>query len=90
MQNCIHTELRTIRLHVGFSIREMAAVLNLKPPTYQKYEDGTRTLPDDVLESARDTKRNIDDFMAGMPARIDARIDAEFPNGIVSKGGWDD
>lgn len=90
MNNCIQTELRAIRLHIGFSIREMAVELNLNAATYQKYEDGSRTLPAEVLNGARATKQKVDDFMAGMPARIDARIVEEFPNGIPCKGGWDD
>lgn len=90
MRNCIQTELRAIRFAIGFSIREMAAELKLKPATYQKYEDGSRALPEEVLMGARETKQKVDDYMTTMPARIDARIEAEFPNGIVCKGGWDD
>ncbi|QEM66721.1 helix-turn-helix transcriptional regulator [Geobacter sp. FeAm09] len=89
MQNCIQAELRKIRLNIGFSIREMAADLNLHPATYQKYEDGSRTLPAEVLKMACELKQKVDEFMAGMPARIDARIEEDYPHGIPGRGGSD-
>lgn len=68
------TVLYALRKEMGFSIREMAAELQLHPATYQGYESGSRTAPPSVVESARRSARKVAEFMAGIPARVDANL----------------
>lgn len=69
-----HTVLYALRKEMGFSVRDMAAELQLHPATYQGYEDGSRTAPTNVVASARRSAKKVAEFMAGIPARVDANL----------------
>jgi len=81
----MHSEIKAIRLKMGFSVREMASELKLKATTYQCYDEGSRKTPAHILASARISGAKVEEFMQGLPARVDERIKREFPNGIVSE-----
>jgi transcriptional regulator with XRE-family HTH domain len=81
----MHLELRKIRLEMGFSMRDMACELGLATPTYQGYEEGRRKVPQEVIDRAMHSLQKVREFMATAPARIDERINREFPFGFLSE-----
>lgn len=78
--------LRELRKQAGYSIGEMAMALGLPKATYQCYEDGSRACPDGVPGKMQSIVEKDREFLAGLPARVDARINAEFPKGGIPYG----
>lgn len=81
----MHLGLKEIRLEMGFSIRDMACELGLATPTYQGYEEGRRKVPQEVIDRAMHSLQKVREFMATAPARIDERIQREFPCGVPNE-----
>lgn len=77
-------ELKRLRREMRYGVCDMYAVLGLPRRTYQDYESGRRGIPQDVAAKARELHRRDREFMAGLPARIGAAIDRQFPGGIIS------
>jgi transcriptional regulator with XRE-family HTH domain len=69
-----YAELKALRLEMKFSIGEMAAVMNVPKGTYQGYETGRRSMPAGFINRVREWQQQDLDFMAGLPARIDAQL----------------
>ncbi len=80
-------DLKDLRLAIGFSMSDIAVCLGVPKSTYQRYEDGTAAIPDPVERAALELKTINEEFIATAPARIDARINREFPGGIMSEVG---
>lgn len=81
------TEIRKIREYLRYSFQDMSDELRLKKETYQGYDSGRRSTPDDVLKAAREAKKRVDKFMAGIPARVDKHQPKGCPNEAI-KGAW--
>ncbi|MEI7815569.1 MAG: helix-turn-helix transcriptional regulator [Desulfuromonadales bacterium] len=80
-----YAELKALRLEIKFSIGEMAAVMGVSKGTYQGYETGRRPMPSGFINRVRDWQQQDMEFMAGLPARIDAQLALEgFGFGIPS------
>ena len=83
--------IKLLRTEIGYSIGEMAQCLGISKATYQGYDSGRRKAPESIaMEMIR--IRDIDkEFMAGLPARVEKRLDKEFPRGFLSEAGesWD-
>jgi transcriptional regulator with XRE-family HTH domain len=80
-----YAELKSLRLEMKFSIGEMAGVLNVPKATYQGYETGRRSMPAGFINRVREWQQQDLEFMAGLPARIDAQLALEgFGFGIPS------
>lgn len=69
-----YAELKALRLEMKFSIGEMAGILNVPKATYQGYETGRRSMPAGFINRVRDWQQQDLEFMAGLPARIDAQL----------------
>ena len=69
-----YAELKALRLEMKFSIGEMAAVMNVPKGTYQGYETGRRPMPAGFINRVWDWQQQDLEFMAGLPARIDAQL----------------
>lgn len=65
------TVLYALRQQMGFSMREMAAELEIAAATYQCYEEGTRKTPPHVLAKAKVSAEKLETFMAGVAERVD-------------------
>ena len=65
------TVLYALRQQMGFSMREMAAELEIAAATYQCYEEGTRKTPPHVVAKARVSAEKLERFMAGIAERVD-------------------
>lgn len=78
-------QLKKIRRDIGFSMADIALCLGIPKSTYQRYEDGTSSIPSVVARGALELLQINKTFMAEAPARIDARIKAEYPDGIMSE-----
>lgn len=78
-------ELKQIRYMMKFDPRDMCATLGLKRRTYQDYDAGKRKIPQDVAARIRETYRRDCELMNGIPARVDAALDNEFPDGMLSE-----
>lgn len=76
-------ELKRIRIEMKFGVCDMYRTLGLPRRTYQDYEAGKRGIPEDVARRVREAHRRDREFMAGLPARIDAAIEREFPGGVI-------
>lgn len=78
-------QLRGIRVAMKYSKADMARVLGWPYRTYQDRESGARGISGAqkfcVLRAYAKDRR----FFAELPARIDAAIEKEFPNGIPSE-----
>lgn len=78
--------LKEIRLEMGFSHKDMADELGLScRGVYQGYEEGRRTVPPAVLEKAQVSLQKVRAFMACAPARIEERINKQYPYGFLSE-----
>lgn len=77
-----HIELKQLRHRIGFSMGDLSKCMGLKKSTYQRYEDGTAAIPSYVERAALETEQIAILFMETAPARIDARINREFPLGF--------
>jgi predicted transcriptional regulator len=76
-----HDELKYMRLKMGLDLASMAAVLSMPYRTYQDYEYGKREIPERVALKAEQAYEKDREFMAGIAARVDARVDAS--GGVV-------
>ncbi len=74
--------LRDLRHRIKFDMRSMAECLGIPHTTLQRYEDGSAAVPDHVERAALELERINTEFMAGLPARVDARI----PKGGIMSG----
>ncbi|MDA8428913.1 MAG: hypothetical protein M0T70_06620 [Geobacteraceae bacterium] len=76
-------ECKRLRQEMKFGVCDMYRTLGLPRRTYQDYESGRRGIPQDVAAQIREAHRRDREFMAGLPARIDAALKREFPGGII-------
>lgn len=83
-----YAELKALRDEMGFSLGEMAAVLNVPKATYQGYESGRRAMPAGFINRVRDWQQQDLVFMSGIADRVDERLAVEgFGCGIPSVKG---
>jgi transcriptional regulator with XRE-family HTH domain len=80
------TEIKQIRLSMGYSIREMARDLGIHPATYQRYDEGTAQTPLEILLSAELSREKDLNFMAGIFQRVDAHQGDYCPNEATAWG----
>ena len=98
MRQCVHRrptqsdfvrmtsrELKDLRVGIGFSMADIAACLGVPKSTYARYEDGTAAVPSGIKRAAVELRQINETFMAELPARVDARLAEEWPNGIPSE-----
>jgi transcriptional regulator with XRE-family HTH domain len=78
-------ELQALRLEMGYSMAEMAELLAVPKATYQGYENGSRSMPPGFINRVREWQQIDLEFMATLPQRVDERVAAEFPMGIMSE-----
>jgi len=78
-------ELRALRQEIKFDMRSFATCLGIPTSTLQRYEDGSATVPERIVRAAHELRQINVTFMQGLPDRIDAKVDEEFPNGIMSE-----
>jgi transcriptional regulator with XRE-family HTH domain len=77
--------LKELRHNIKFDMRSMATCLGIPLSTYQRYEDGTAAVPDRIERAALELEQINVAFMADLPARVDARIEREYPHGFMSE-----
>jgi transcriptional regulator with XRE-family HTH domain len=83
-------ELKAIRVAIGWDKRSLALELGIAYRTMQDYEAGLRRIPEHIAVKMVELEDKDREWRRTLPARIDARIDAEFPQGIMStEGGWE-
>jgi hypothetical protein len=78
-------ELRNLRLRIKFDVRSMALCVGVPASTYQRYEDGSAAVPLQVERAALELEQINTTFIQGLPRRVDAAIEIEFPKGIRSE-----
>jgi transcriptional regulator with XRE-family HTH domain len=78
-------ELRALRHEIKFDMRSFATCLGIPASTYQRYEDGTAAIPERIVRAAYELRQINVTFMQGLPARVDAKVAEEFPNGFMSE-----
>ena len=66
------TDLRNLRQKIGFSMSDIAACLGVPKSTYQRYEDGSSAVPANIERAAMELQQINDEFMAGLPGRVDS------------------
>jgi hypothetical protein len=82
--------LRSIQEEIKFDAPSMAASLGVTIRAYRNYLYGANAIPDVVDRNALELLHINREFIRTAPARIDARIDREFPHGILSEvSKWD-
>lgn len=84
-------ELRALRLEMGYSLGEMAQLLNIHKATYQGYEAGRRAMPAGFINRVREWQQLDLEFMAGIAERVDTQLAADgFGDGIPGErsGEW--
>jgi transcriptional regulator with XRE-family HTH domain len=81
----LHAELRSLRLEMGYSMADMAALMGIKKPTYQGYETGRREMPAGFINRAREWQQIDMEFMAGIPVRVD-----QHQTGTILSAGVED
>lgn len=79
-------ELRQLRREMKYGVADMYRILGLPRRTYQDYEAGKRGIPQRVAVAARAAHRRDREFMAGLPGRIHACLDRQFPGGMIPAG----
>jgi len=76
------SDLKILRHKIKFSMFDVSACLGVPKSTYQRYEDGSAIIPPTIERAALELQKINEEFIATAPARIDARINREFPGGI--------
>lgn len=80
--------IRDIRLEMGYSYREFAQLLGIKPETYEGYDTNRRKCPKSVLKEAQAAlKRDQQFFKKDLPRRVDEFSKNGVPNEAV-RGQW--
>ena len=74
--------LKWIRQQMKFQPRDMYRTLGLPRRTYQDYESGDRKIPAELATRIRVMFKRDREFMAGIPASVQAELESEYP------GGW--
>lgn len=82
------TKIRKIREHLGYDYQDMADELKLNKSTYQGYDQGRRSTPNHVLEAARVARKRVDNFMKGIPARVDENLVSGICPNEATRGAW--
>jgi transcriptional regulator with XRE-family HTH domain len=86
----ICTQIQTLRNKMGYSIAEMAECLGLKKSTYQSYENGNRTAPDELIKQMKHYQKIGKEFSKNLPKSIDRAAKRMHPHGIISEvGEWE-
>lgn len=80
-----NTELLDIRKRIKFDMSSMSVCLGIPKSTYQRYENGSAKVPDNIARAAKELEQINVTFMADLPARVDERVRREFPHGIMSE-----
>jgi hypothetical protein len=89
MSTGLMSEIKRIRLEMGYSLREMAADVGEKgkpipPATYQRWDEGTAQTPDHIIAKARRNQEADRLFMAGIPDSVDANlVNGRCPNEAI-------
>lgn len=78
-------ELRALRHEIKFDMGSVAACLGIAKSTYARYEDGSASIPERIVRAAYELRQINITFMQGLPARVDAKVNEEYPNGIRSE-----
>jgi transcriptional regulator with XRE-family HTH domain len=78
------TVCRELRLKMGYSIGDMAQILGISKATYQGYDQGTRTPPQEVIKAMDGALERDRNFFARYAAggAFDQEIDRLYPRGI--------
>lgn len=86
-QNCTHmSAAELIRLREEMRLQPVHMyrnVLNIPRRTYQDYETGRRSIPEDIATRIREAHRKDREFMTNLPGRIHASLDNEYPGGMI-------
>ena len=78
------TELRNIQDEICFDAPSMATCLGIHVRQYRNYLYGVQAIPEKVERNILELLQINRTFTQEAPARIQARIDKEFPHGIIS------
>lgn len=80
-----HTELKAIQDEILFDAPSMASCIGVHIRQYRNYLYGVQAIPERIERKALELLQINRTFVQEAPARIDARIDREFPNGVMSE-----
>lgn len=76
-----HTELKDLQDRIKFDAPSMAACLGVPYQTYRNYLYGVNAIPANIERAARELEQINAQFMAELPARVDAHLKDGFcPN----------
>lgn len=70
---------------MGYSIGEMALCLGVPKATYQCWDNNRTPTPEHIRDKMLKIQAQDREFMAALPARLDAVLAVEFPHGIPSE-----
>ena len=71
-------EIKEIRELIKFDMRSLSLCVGIPLSTYQRYENGTAAIPEQLADKILEIRAINLTFTAGMAARIDERIDREW------------
>lgn len=80
-----HTELQELQQLIKFDSPSLAACLGIPYQTFRNYYYGVNKIPANIERKALEIKQVNLTFMQELPARVDERVDREFPRGIPSE-----
>lgn len=80
-QVCTTLELEMIRREIGYGKRDLALILGIPERTVHSYFSGERSIPEQFVDALMDLKRRDQEFMEGLPSRIDAALEEQFGPG---------
>ena len=76
--------MRAIREEMGFSLRDLAAVMKMPYRTLQNYEGGQRNIPQEFSKALKAEQAKTAQIRAEVYAGIAADIARSYPHGIRS------
>lgn len=82
---CSDGELKSMRIALGFSAADVARLLDTPLRTYQGWEAGEVKVPGVALVAMRLLQERDRWVMGTVMANITARVERDFPHGIVSE-----
>lgn len=78
-------DLREIQRKIKFNAPSMALCLGIKYRTYRNYYYGMNRIPEHIAVKVLDLEQKNNEFIAGIPARVDYHVNKQFPNGLMSE-----
>lgn len=76
---------KALRKAMRYSLSDLSQLIGIAKSTLQRYEDGSANVPEDVAAKMEFELKRDKAWKKQMLKRINADLDRQFPDGIISE-----